>query len=386
MKILFITRGYPSGKHMQLGNFEATQARALARCGHQVTIVSLNFLSVKFWDILGERHRFIDGIYVYERYCLAIPSNTLMPRNIMNFFLKKMLDKVYNMLVGKIGVPDIVHAHYLQISSFAILLKEKYNLPLVCTEHWSKINADKISNSVLNLGKKTYPYVDEIIAVSSETSRSIERYFNRKSTVIFNMVDNAFFEKEEINRFENVFTLIAIGEMNDYRKGFDVLLKAFSLLRKQTNARLLLVGRGKRMNHLKTLSENLNVGKDVCFLGEKSPLEIRRLISSSDALVLSSHIETFGVVLIEAMAQGKPVVATCCGGPEEFVKDDCGYLVKKNDIEDLYQGLFKIKQNINDFKSDVIREYCYNKFSEKTISLQILGIYEKVVARCKRIT
>lgn len=304
----------------------------------------------------------------------------------MNFFLKKMLDKVYNMLVGKIGVPDIVHAHYLQISSFAILLKEKYNLPLVCTEHWSKINADKISNSVLNLGKKTYPYVDEIIAVSSETSRSIERYFNRKSTVIFNMVDNAFFEKEEINRFENVFTLIAIGEMNDYRKGFDVLLKAFSLLRKQTNARLLLVGRGKRMNHLKTLSENLNVGKDVCFLGEKSPLEIRRLISSSDALVLSSHIETFGVVLIEAMAQGKPVVATCCGGPEEFVKDDCGYLVKKNDIEDLYQGLFKIKQNINDFKSDVIREYCYNKFSEKTISLQILGIYEKVVARCKRIT
>ena len=40
MKILFITRGYPSGKHMQLGNFEATQARALARCGHQVTIVN----------------------------------------------------------------------------------------------------------------------------------------------------------------------------------------------------------------------------------------------------------------------------------------------------------------------------------------------------------
>ena len=68
MKILIIARGYPTPNHPLFGCFEATQAHALQKQGHEVIYNGLNFYSAKNWDIIGTNHRIVDGINIYELY------------------------------------------------------------------------------------------------------------------------------------------------------------------------------------------------------------------------------------------------------------------------------------------------------------------------------
>ena len=74
MKILIIARGYPTPNHPLFGCFEATQAHALQKLGHEVIYIGLNFYSAKNWDIIGTNHRIVDGINIYEHYFLAVPE------------------------------------------------------------------------------------------------------------------------------------------------------------------------------------------------------------------------------------------------------------------------------------------------------------------------
>ena len=99
MKILIIARGYPTPNHPLFGCFEATQAHALQKLGHEVIYIGLNFYSAKNWDIIGTNHRIVDGINIYEHYFLAVPYRRLMPEVIIHHVLKKEIIKLYKQLL-----------------------------------------------------------------------------------------------------------------------------------------------------------------------------------------------------------------------------------------------------------------------------------------------
>ena len=115
MKILIIARGYPTPNHPLFGCFEATQAHALQKLGHEVIYIGLNFYSAKNWDIIGTNHRIVDGINIYEHYFLAVPYRRLMPEVIIHHVLKKEIIKLYKKVEKLHGKPDIIHSHYLNI-------------------------------------------------------------------------------------------------------------------------------------------------------------------------------------------------------------------------------------------------------------------------------
>ena len=96
--------------------------------------------------------------------------------------------------------------------------------------------------------------------------------------------------------------------------------------------------------------------------------------------MLSSEYETFGVVLIEALAMGKTVVATRCGGPESIVNKDVGVLVEKNSIQALHDGMEYIYKRNDDFKPELIKEYCNKNFSEEAVSNKLIAIYQHVLS------
>lgn len=110
-------------------------------------------------------------------------------------------------------------------------------------------------------------------------------------------------------------------------------------------------------------------------VGLKSQQEIQDLISASDAFVLASRKETFGVVFIEAMAKGLPVIATPCGGPEEFVDQENGLLVPCDYVDELADALKYMHKNINEYNRDKIRESTLKKFSETSIAHKIENLY-----------
>ena len=119
--------------------------------------------------------------------------------------------------------------------------------------------------------------------------------------------------------------------------------------------------------------------KQITLYGRANRDEIKKLLQNSDAFVLSSKYETFGVVLIEAMACGLPVISTKCGGPESIINSDkIGLLTDINEI-DLSNGLKQLYNNRKEYVPSFIRQYVENTFSEEYICKRLDEIYKEVL-------
>ena len=382
MKILFIARGYPTKDNPMNGNYEAIQAQAMVKQGHQVAFIALSWRSVI--HIFKEQviiYRRIDGIDVYEyKALLPILPKISFGYNYLLYFKKKALRKVYRECTKQFGIPDVVHSHSLFCSEWAVTLKERYNLPLVFTEHWSKLNAFQIGKYTERRGK-AYKKADAIITESYALSEKLSHFFGVSSYVIFNMVNDDFFSdvKSAVKK-ESEFHFIAVGTLCK-RKGYDILIEAFKRAHFNRNVYLDILGTGIESFNLQKLIKQFGLQEQIILHGLKTPEQVAQMLSFSNAFVLSSFVETFGIVLIEAMANGLPVVATTCGGPEEFVTEKCGLLVPPGDVRALSDAMLKIYRNKNDYNPEEIRNYCYSSFSQQVIAKKIIEIYDHVISK-----
>jgi glycosyltransferase involved in cell wall biosynthesis len=135
--------------------------------------------------------------------------------------------------------------------------------------------------------------------------------------------------------------ILGVGRLTK-QKGFPYLLRAFRRVRSNVPARLVVVGDGEDRQSLTSLASKLDVERDVAFVGfQRNPY---KFMARADAFVLPSLWEGFGLVLVEAMACGAPVVATRCrSGPEEIVSDGAsGLLVPPGDANALSDAILNL--------------------------------------------
>ena len=86
----------------------------------------------------------------------------------LHYWLRtRMLDSVFSYMLKKQEKPDIIYAHFLYNISYAVYLKEKYNIPLVGMEHWSVLNQFELSSDIIYRGQIAYQGANRIIAVSN---------------------------------------------------------------------------------------------------------------------------------------------------------------------------------------------------------------------------
>ena len=138
--------------------------------------------------------------------------------------------------------------------------------------------------------------------------------------------------------------MLAVGRLVK-QKGFDVLLEAMAILVKDPpfRCRLLIAGDGPERASLERLANDLGLADRVRFLGPTDRARIASLFRGAEAFVLPSRHEPFGIVNLEAMAAGVPVVATAVGGVPEFVVDrETGLLVRPGDSAALARGINRI--------------------------------------------
>ena len=165
-------------------------------------------------------------------------------------------------------------------------------------------------------------------------------------------------------------------------KGHCELIEAFAqTFAGQPYVSLRIAGDGRLHDELQTQITSRGLESQVSLLGRLSRTEVHREIRSSHCLLLTSHYETFGVVLIEALALGRPVIASMCGGPECIVDDSNGLLVPPSDVAALAHAMKIMKQNIRNYDCSAIRRDVLKRFGRQRLLTDLNAAYQQCLGQ-----
>lgn len=357
------------------GIFEYDQAKALSNYGHNVIFGFVDLRSLRRWRKWGFEIFKKDGI---QHYGINIPLGRV-PRKMLTFFGEHGLKTLYQRIEKEFGKPDLMHAHFTGSAYSAVKLKEDNKLSLVITEHSSGLVENKIDGKLLQKGKETYKHADKVIAVSNGLKSVLSNEFDINAKYIPNIVDTDIFQLTNLKKNRDSFNFISVGGLIN-RKGMDLTIKAFNkAFADKENIKLTIIGGGPEHKNLQKLIEKLNLEGRIKLTGRIERTEIAKHFKQSDCFVLASKGETFGVVFIEAMASGLPVVATRCGGPEHFIKKEQGLLIEKDNLDQLSVAMKKMYNNSNDYDSKKISQMTVEQFSPESVAEQITDVYKDVI-------
>jgi len=379
MTILIIARGYPTQQYPMNGIFEYDQAKALQSQGCKVVYVSIDLRSFRRIRKWGFSH-FYDGSLEVFNFSFPIGRN---PRFIRLICGKIGLSIIYNKLKQKYGCPDIIHVHCTSDETlhvdFVDSLKKKYGIPFVITEHRGRLTQEIIQPKLYNQVQKIYQNANVVIAVSSSLAAGLKKHTAINALVIPNIVQvKNFTYKTPPKQFSDIFRFVAVGSLEQV-KGFDLLIQAFAEAHFESSVQLNIIGEGSQQIFLQNLIDKSNLRYQVKLLGLKTRDEIAAEFHRSNVMVVSSRFESFGVVGIEALASGLPIIATDCGGPRDFINADNGLIVAKNNISALANGLINIHKNILNYNREAIAKNCIKLFSPEIIATKLLSIYKSVI-------
>lgn len=386
MHILLIPSWYKTKEEPMMGTFFEEQARTLMKAGHKAGIIYPEYSSV---SALIHGKEKIDSYEVDN----GLPTYKLSVRALLPGFrypnyqhLGKAVEKVFYDYVDQHGRPDIIHAHsafYGGIAAFYIATKHK--IPLVITEHLTAFIVGSIDHKDdKRIAVKIFEDADAAIIVSNNFKRDIEKALRvnpHAFTVIHNLVADLFFEnvsikpyntQEDFVFFTNAFLLP--------RKNHKMMLDAFKLLlEKKPKVKLRIGGDGPLYDELVNYTKELGIENNVVFLRAVSRRQVKEELDNCHAFVLASLYETFGVVLIESLACGRPVVCTDSGGPRDIVTKTDGLLIKEFKPAALASAMEKIINDYSRYDQLKISNDCFSRFNEKKIEHEIEALYIKVL-------
>lgn len=339
-----------------------------------------------FWAKLADPRRFlsveeIDGIFVVriEGFYIGPPS----PRR----------DHIGWVRAGELafdeycrirGIPDLIHAHNLNPAGLlGHQLAKHAGVPFVITEHSTYYarklvpralyprlrRAAKASRSIAVVSPGLGQHLTDTLGLSHESMEWIPNLIEP------GVADHPLPVKEE----QQVFRFLSIGNLIPV-KGHEFLLRAFAKsFAGNKDVELRIAGDGPLEAVLSDLSKKLDIESQVSFLGRLSRKAVMSELDAADSLVLSSLIETFGVVVIEALARGKPVVATRCGGPEWIITEDDGIVVDAGDVEALASGMNTILKQRDHYRDHELRDRAFERFGSERISARLQSFYRAAI-------
>lgn len=386
MHVLIIPSWYPETPEDVDGIFFRLQAQALQRSGLKIGVTAPVFRSMR-----GKPASVVNGGYGIRSYTEEnIP--TYVYKSMYFFPRLPYLDrhrwvragwKLFEHYVRDHGTPDIIHAHSMNHAGIlAQQIHEKTGIPFVLTEHSSTYARKLIRNWQRPAMLQSAQQCSARIAVSKDFCRLLEtEYGGLDWQYIPNSLSPAFIRPVDLaNKPKNAdFTFCSVAHLN-YNKGFDILLPAFAeALKTHPDLKLKIGGTGLIASQLHNLAAELGLENSVEFLGGLQNDQVLDLMFRSDAFVLASRNETFGVVFIEALSQGLPVAATRCGGPQTIINENNGILVPVGDVQALAGALVSLYENRGRYDAQTLRADCLNEFGEEAVVRQITAVYKTIL-------
>ena len=176
--------------------------------------------------------------------------------------------------------------------------------------------------------------------------------------------------------------VLVVADLVDEIKNISGLIRMISELPEDLHFQLKIIGHGKDEATLKKLASSFNLlNTKIFFEGLKTNEEVYQYLLDSDFLVMNSLYETFSLICAEAMSCGKPVLATRCGGPNEFITAETGILTEPGNKSELKKNFLFMLANHRSFNPVIIREYVQNLFSQSKVSQDFQRFYESIVTK-----
>ncbi len=390
MKVLIIPSWYPYPSMPHAGRFFVEQAQALAKIDHlDVSILNWgqNALQLKLREPIGSMVKLL-------RYHTAQlhPSNISQELKEITIphltWTSHLLGANISSLADKIDLkekPDIIHAHVSFPAGYlAMLLSQRYGIPYIITEHSGPfplrehIRHGKLSPLVSNPLSKAA----KVVAVSSHLSAEIFMLTGISPTIIPNMVDTDYFSPSSPDRDEQEpIRFFSLGSLTEAKGALDLVMAAKMLKDKGVSFTLRCGGSGVLENRLKSLITKFDLQNQVTLLGRLNKDDTLNEYRNCDCFVLPSHVESFSMVLIEAMACGVPLIATACGGPQDIVSDACGILIPPQSPHKLCEGMQYMAEHCRGYDRTAIRKLCVDRYSSIIVTQQIEQLYRWVLNR-----
>ena len=379
MKILMLSWEYPPRVVGGISRVVHDLSHRLIKDGHDVTVVTYRDGNVPYFEN-------DDGVLVYRVDNFMISSNN---------FIDWIMQLNFNMIaktgeiIAKEGNFDVIHAHDWLVAYAAKTLKQAYNTPMVATIHATEAGRNSgiqgETQKYINDTEWMLTYEASEVIVNSNYMRSeLQRLFGlpfEKINVVPNGVNlNLFNDVERDYDFRRQFAMdnekiiLFMGRLV-YEKGVQNLISAMpKILANYHDAKLIIAGKGGMIDELRNQVHYLGLDQKVYFTGYLSSKNVQKMYKCADVSVFPSTYEPFGIVALEAMLSGTPVVVSDIGGLNEIVDHGVNgmksYAGNPNSLADSILTLLfdhKLCDEITkNAKSKVKNEYNWNKIAQDT--------------------
>ena len=396
MKILVISHMYPSTFNEVAGIFVHQQVKELQRQGCEIRVISVmpwTPFPVKHFSKKWRRYYEVPSKMIWEGVAVYYPRYLEFPRSLffassgkrMYFGIRKLTDELY-----KDFKFDIIHAHVALPDGFAaMMLNRRYNKPLVVTIHGQDLYVTLYRNIGCKKAlAKVFEQADRVVTVSTKLNEIAKANigFPEKLVVISNGVNTDTVTSEKTilaSRYSGYKIMLSVSYLIA-RKELDMNIRAISqLVKKYPNLKYVVIGAGPEMSSLKRLVRALNLDEQVEFLGQLPHEKAMEYMAVADIFSLPSWNEAFGVVYIEAMLQGKPIIACEGEGIVDVIKNNkTGLLVKPKNVQSLTNAIDFLLENPQKAREIgerarklVLEDYTWEKNAQRYIE-----IYKELLA------
>lgn len=359
-------------------------AEEICAAGHKVTVITSEFK-----DLPG--HEIINGVEIIRVHVLFRGKQNVASLPSMLSYVPASISKA-NELLSKENY-DIINTHFaIPSGPSGNFISKKFKIPNVLSIHGgdifdpSKLLSPHKTPGLKQTVRKMLIEADRVIAQSSDTKRNAESYYDvdRSIDIIPLGIKPNDFEiktKKELGFSENKKILITVGRLIK-RKNLEEFIDIFNKIKKDFNCELIIIGDGPERENIQEKINNLNLSSDIKLLGRVSEELKFQYLNASDIYVSTALHEGFGIVFLEAMECGLPIICYDRGGQVDFLKDNkTGFLIKLGNTEFFYNKLSillndnGLRERVSSFNKDLIKKFYINNITQ-----QYLAIFEEVLS------
>jgi glycosyltransferase involved in cell wall biosynthesis len=381
MHVLFLPKWYPGRNDPQLGDFLRKQAIAVAARTQVSVVCAMPLVGAGVQDeqVVDQA----DGPWELRCYYRASTHPIAAIRKLVNLerYWRAMM-RGWDRLLKERGMPDLLHVHIMvRPAVVARWINRRHGIPYMISEQ----SSEYLDNTFVNKGPRFRWYNQRLFRSASAI------------TAVSNWLGDALVQHGLCTHYDVVPNVVPglerplpppgdpghfmmVADLVDRTKNVSGVLRALAMaIQQRPGISLTVIGDGPDRALLEALTTDLGLQEHVTFLGRLPNAKVIEQMAHAGAVIINSNVEAFSVVTGEALAQGKPVIATRCGGPIAFVTPENGLLIPVGDDHALLQAMVQLYDDHKQYDPARIRSSVSERFGKDSVAEGFMRIYQRIL-------